>query len=126
LGRATALRLASEGAAVAVSGRRRELLEETAAAIVAAGGRAVAVPGDVSVEDDAGRMVAETVASLGGLDVLVNNAGSIRRILLLHEVPIERWDEQIATNLRGLFLVTRGALRAMLEREGDRSIVNVS
>src|SRR5438105_1329460 len=83
-------------------GRRAEPLAESVAAI---GDRAIAVAGDVSLEADAERMVAETVAAFGGLDVLVNNAGAIRRNVLLHEVPPERWDDQIATNLRGVYAV---------------------
>lgn len=126
IGRGTALRLAAEGAAVAVCGRRAGLLAETAAAIESNGGRALALRGDVTVEDEAERIVADAVAAFGGLDVLVNNAGAIRRNVLLHELTTDRWDEQISTNLRSVFLVTRAALRAMLEREGDRSIVNVS
>ena len=126
IGRAAALRLAAEGAAVAVSGRRPEPLAETVAVVEAAGGRALAVRGDASVEDDAERMVAETAAAFGRLDVLVNNAGAIRRNVLLHELPAERWDELVALNLRSVFLVTRAALPRMLELEGDRSIVNVS
>jgi NAD(P)-dependent dehydrogenase (short-subunit alcohol dehydrogenase family) len=126
IGRATALRLAEEGASVAVSGRRADPLRETAAAIESAGGRALAVPGDVSLEADADGIVAATAERYGRLDVLVNNAGAIRRNVLLHELPTERWDEQIASNLRSVFLVTRAALRRMLEAEGDRSIVNVS
>jgi NAD(P)-dependent dehydrogenase (short-subunit alcohol dehydrogenase family) len=126
IGRATALRLASEGAAVAVSGRRSEPLAETVEAIEAAGARALAVAGDASVEGDAERMVAEAVAAFGRLDVLVNNAGAIRRNVLLHELPTDRWDELVASNLRSVFLVTRAALRHMLDLEGDRSVVNVS
>jgi NAD(P)-dependent dehydrogenase (short-subunit alcohol dehydrogenase family) len=126
IGRAAALRLAAEGAAVSVSGRRPDPLADTVAAIESAGGRAVAVAGDASVEEDAERVVAQTVAELGGLDVLVNNAGAIRRNVLLNELPTERWDEQIATNLRSVFLVTRAALHELLERHGDRSVVNVS
>ena len=126
IGRATALRLAKEGAVVAVSGRRREPLDDTVAAINSAGGRALALAGDASVEADAERMVAGTVAALGKLDVLVNNAGAIRRNVLMHELPAERWDELVAINLRSVFCVTRAALQGMLELEGDRSIVNVS
>jgi NAD(P)-dependent dehydrogenase (short-subunit alcohol dehydrogenase family) len=126
IGRAAALRLAEEGASVAVSGRRGQRVAETARAIEDADGRALAIPGDVSVENDAERMVAETVDAFGRLDVLVNNAGAIRRGVLLHELPTERWDEQVAVNLRGAFLVTRAALRRMLELDGDRSIVNVA
>jgi NAD(P)-dependent dehydrogenase (short-subunit alcohol dehydrogenase family) len=57
---------------------------------------------------------------------VVNNAGSIRRNVRLHEIAIERWDEQIATNLRGPYLVLHAALPELLRAAGDRSIVNVS
>ncbi len=123
IGRAVALRLAEEGAFVAVSGRRHEPLAETVALI---GERAVAVPGDHAQEADAQRMVDETVARLGALHVLVNNAGAIRRNLLVHETPVQRWDELLAVNLRGVFLVTRAALPSLLEAEGDRSIVSIA
>lgn len=108
---------------MAVSGRRPEPLAETVALI---GERALAVSGDHSVEADAQRMVDETVSRFGALHLLVNNAGSIRRNLLVHETPVERWDELLASNLRGVFLVTRAALGPMLDSEGDRSIVNVA
>jgi NAD(P)-dependent dehydrogenase (short-subunit alcohol dehydrogenase family) len=126
IGRAVALRLAREGARVAVSGRRAELLAETVGAIAAAGGEAVAVAGDVAAEPDAARMVDETVARFGALDVLVNNAGAIRRGVLVHETSLERWEEQIRVNLTSVFLVTRSALGRMLAQEGDRSIVMVA
>lgn len=126
IGRASAIRLAAEGAAVTVTGRRAELLAETVARIESGGARAHAVPGDVSLEADAKRMVDETVAAFGGLHVLVNNAGSIRRNVLLHETPTDRWDDLVTANLRSVFLVTRAALAAMLETDGDRSIVNIA
>jgi NAD(P)-dependent dehydrogenase (short-subunit alcohol dehydrogenase family) len=66
------------------------------------------------------------VREFGGLHVVVNNAGVIRRNVRLHEVGIERWDEQIALNLRGPFLVLHAALPELLRAEGDRAIVNVS
>jgi len=121
IGRATAERLARDGYAVAVSGRRRDPLDVVAAAI---GG--LAVPGDIAREDDAERMVTAAVERFGGLDVLVNNAGAIRRGVLAHELTTDRWDEQLAVNLRGPFLVTRAALRHMLSSAGDRAIVNVA
>jgi NAD(P)-dependent dehydrogenase (short-subunit alcohol dehydrogenase family) len=121
IGRATAKVLAQAGYAVVVSGRRPRPLEE-----VTAETGAVAVAGDISREDDAERMVATAVDCFGRLDVLVNNAGSIRRGVLLHELTNERWDEQLAINLRGPFLVTRAAVRQMLSTEGDRAVVNVA
>jgi NAD(P)-dependent dehydrogenase (short-subunit alcohol dehydrogenase family) len=126
IGRATALRLAAAGAAVAVAGRREAPLLETVALVEATGGRAVAVAGDQGLLEDAARIVEAAVAALGRLDVLVNNAGEIRRGLLLHEVPVERWDAQLASNLRGVYLVTRAALPHLLAAEGDRAIVNVA
>src|ERR671937_835617 len=104
------------------AGRGGEPLDETVALL----GEGIAIAGDHSVEPDAERMVAETVAAFGALDVLVNNAGAIRRNVLVHEVAIEHWDDQVLVNLRGPFLVARAALRAMLDGEGDRAIVNVS
>ena len=71
-------------------------------------------------------MVEETAAAFGGIDVLVNNAGSIRRNVPLHETPNERWEQMLAANLTSVFLVTRAALRRMLAADGDRSIVNVA
>jgi meso-butanediol dehydrogenase/(S,S)-butanediol dehydrogenase/diacetyl reductase len=126
IGRATALALAADGLAVAVAGRRREPLEDTAAAIVDGGGRALALAGDLSVPGDAETVVGATAAAFGGLHVVVNNAGTIRRNVRLHEVAVERWDEQIASNLRGPYLVLRAALPELLHAAGDRSIVNVS
>jgi NAD(P)-dependent dehydrogenase (short-subunit alcohol dehydrogenase family) len=126
IGRAISLRLAQEGARVALSGRRGQPLAETVRQIERAGGEALAVPGDVTLEDEVARMVDQTLAAFGGLHVLVSNAGAIRRGVLIHELPTKRWEEQIQTNLTGAFLVTRAALRAMLEIDGDRSIVVVS
>jgi NAD(P)-dependent dehydrogenase (short-subunit alcohol dehydrogenase family) len=126
IGRATALRPAADGLAVAVAGRRETPLAETVALVEAAGRRGLAVTGDQALESDAARIVAATVDGLGRLDVLVTNAGEIRRGQLLHEVAPERWDALIASNLRGVYLVTRAALPQLLAGDGDRAIVNVA
>jgi NAD(P)-dependent dehydrogenase (short-subunit alcohol dehydrogenase family) len=125
IGASTAEALAADGVAVAVTGRRPEPLAEVVGRIEAAGGTAIAVSGDISDPGDAERMVAATVDAFGALHVLVNNAGAIRRNVRLHEVSVERWNEQIAINLTGQFLVTRAALPHLMTGDGDRSIVNV-
>ncbi len=121
IGASAARALAADGVAVALAGRRREPLEEIAAEI----DDAVVVAGDITEPDDARRLVDEAVAALGGLHVVVNNAGAIRRNVRLHEIDIETFSEQIAVNLTGHFLVLHAALPHLLESEGDRSIVNV-
>jgi NAD(P)-dependent dehydrogenase (short-subunit alcohol dehydrogenase family) len=125
IGAATARALAADGTAVALTGRRRDPLERVAAAIEHAGGRAVVLEGDIAREDDAAHVVAAAADALGGLHVLVNNAGAIRRGRRLHELDVSTWDEQLAVNLRGHFLVLHAALPHLLAAGGDRAIVNV-
>jgi NAD(P)-dependent dehydrogenase (short-subunit alcohol dehydrogenase family) len=126
IGRATALAMAADGVAVVLAGRRPEPLEAVAAEVEAAGGRALAVPGDLAVADDAERAVRSAVEAFGALHVVVNNAGVIRRNIRLHDVDVALWDELIAINLRGPYLVLHAALPELLKAEGDRCIVNVS
>jgi NAD(P)-dependent dehydrogenase (short-subunit alcohol dehydrogenase family) len=126
IGRATAELFVREGAAVSVSGRRRAELDDTVRALTHAGGRAVAVAGDVARADDAERMVRETVGALGGLDVLVNNAGIIVRNASVTTVSIEDWQRMIDIDLTGVFLVSRFALVEMLRAANGGAIVNVS
>jgi NAD(P)-dependent dehydrogenase (short-subunit alcohol dehydrogenase family) len=126
IGRATALALAADGFAVVLAGRRPDPLAEVAVEIAASGGRALGVSGDLSVPGDAERVVRTAVEAFGGVHVVVNNAGAIRRNIRLHEVDVDLWDEQIAINLRGPYLVLHAALPELLRAEGDRCIVNVS
>jgi NAD(P)-dependent dehydrogenase (short-subunit alcohol dehydrogenase family) len=126
IGRATALAMAADGVAVVLAGRRPEPLEAVAAEVEAAGGRALAVPGDLAVADDAARAVRSAVEAFGALHVVVNNAGVIRRNIRLHDVDVALWDELIAINLRGPYLVLHAALPELLKADGDRCIVNVS
>jgi NAD(P)-dependent dehydrogenase (short-subunit alcohol dehydrogenase family) len=125
IGAAAAEALAADGTAVALAGRRREPLEAVAARVRDGGGEAVVIAGDIARPEDAARIVAETVAALGALHVVVNNAGAIRRGLRLHEIDVARWNEQIAINLTGHFLVLHAALPQLLAATGDRAIVNV-
>jgi len=125
IGRATALVFAREGARVAVNYQRQAgAAEEVVAQIAAGGGEAFAIQGDVSVAEDAGRLVEAVVARWGRLDVLVNNAGTTRDQLLLRMSERE-WDEVMNVNLRGAFLVTRAALRPMTRQRWGR-VINVT
>jgi NAD(P)-dependent dehydrogenase (short-subunit alcohol dehydrogenase family) len=125
IGRAVALRFAKEGFGVGVMARSGKELAETAAAIRAAGGRPLAIEGDVAKESDAEAAVGKTDAAFGGIDVLVNNAG-LFRVMPLQETSTELWRQIVETNLTGAFLVTRAAVRNMLARKRGRAIVNVS
>jgi len=126
IGRATAARLAADGARIAINYKgNTTAAEETKALVVAAGSDAVLVQGDVSQEADADRVVKEALAFGGGrLDILVNNAGITRDNLLLR-MSLEDWDAVVDLNLRGTFLVTRAAMRPMMKARGGR-IVNVA
>ncbi len=126
IGRATAVRLAREGARVALNFKGNIAAAEEAKRLVAeAGGTATLLQGDVSAEADAERLVKEALAFGGGrLDILVNNAGTTRDNLLLR-MSAEEWDAVLDLNLRGTFLVTKAALRPMMRRRGGR-IVNVA
>ena len=124
IGEATARLFAEEGAAVCVTGRRKAPLDEVVAAIEAAGGRAVAVSGDVARTEDCQRMAEETKAAFGRIDVLVNNAGT-STLTRADEITDELWDETIGTNLSGAFRLIRAVLPGMIA-QGSGSIVNVS
>ena len=126
IGRATALRLARDGARIAINYRgNTAAAEDTKRSVEAAGSSASLIPGDVSIDEEAERVVKEAVAfGDGKLDILVNNAGITRDNLVLRMSPDE-WDAVLDLNLRGAFLVTKAALRPMMRQRGGR-IVNVS
>jgi 3-oxoacyl-[acyl-carrier protein] reductase len=106
IGAAVALRLASEGAAVAVVDLTAERAQPVADEIAQAGGRALALGADVSKTPDVQGAVAAVVAEFGRIDILVNNAG-ITRDNLLFKMTDEDWDAVIAVNLRSAFLMSR-------------------
>ena len=127
IGRATAVAFAAEGASVAVAGRQEDPLIETADEMQReAGGDAYYVVGDVTKEEDAERIVAETVDRLGRVDILVNNAGQIRRNLPLVETDEAVWDEMIRVNLSSVFLMSKAAIPHMLEAGGGAIVNNAS
>ncbi|MCI0341161.1 MAG: 3-oxoacyl-[acyl-carrier-protein] reductase [Planctomycetales bacterium] len=124
IGRAIAVALAEGGADVACVSTKLEGAEAAAADVRAKGRKAAALAADVSKPEDAQRIVDETLAKLGRLDVVVNNAGVTADQLLLRMTE-EDWDKVMAVNLRGVFLVTKAALRPMLKARAGR-IVNIS
>ena len=125
IGRAISLELARAGASVAVNyNASEEAAREVVAAIVAEGGAAIALAGDVSEADQAVGLVKAAAAELGGLDILVNNAG-ITRDGLLMRMSEDDWDIVQRTNLRGVFAVTKASLRQLLRSPAGR-IINIS
>ena len=126
IGRATAVRLARDGARVAINYKgNAEAAQETKRLVEGAGSKAALVQGDVSVDADAERVVKEALAfGEGKLEILVNNAGTTRDDLLIRMTP-EQWDTVLDLNLRGAFLVTKAAMRPMMKQRFGR-VVNVS
>lgn len=125
IGKATAMKLALDGAAVVAMSRTREEVEATAADIQAAGGQAIALVADVT--DDAGMktLVDEAVRTFGHLDIVVANAGINGVWAPIESLTSEEWDQTIAVNLRGTYLTIRHAVPA-LEAAGGGAIVVVS
>src|SRR5258708_18527905 len=124
IGEATALALAGAGASVAAAARRGDGVEALAKRIEDEGGRAVALPTDVAVEDEARAFVAHAYEHLGRLDILVNNAG----VMLLGPVEgadTEDWRRMVSANIYGVLYCTHAALPVMREQGGGH-IVNVS
>jgi NADP-dependent 3-hydroxy acid dehydrogenase YdfG len=114
IGVTTALELARHGAAVALAARRADRLDELAARIRADGGVAAVFPADVTSEDEAGRLVERTVAELGRLDTLINNAG-VMLLGPIENAPLDEWERMIAINNRGLLYCAHAALPHLLE-----------
>lgn len=124
IGEATCLRLARDGHAVGVLGRRRENVEAVAQAIVRAGGRAIPVVADVAERSQVEAAVEEVRAQIGPITILVNNAG-IEEFMPFSDIDDTSWDRVMAANLKGLFQVTQVALPDMLAAGWGR-IVNLT
>ncbi|KJL33457.1 SDR family NAD(P)-dependent oxidoreductase [Microbacterium azadirachtae] len=122
IGRATSLAFAAEGANVAVVDLNAEAAEAVAEEIRAAGGSAVAIGADVSSEADIERVVASVVDGFGGVDVVFNNAGIIRRTTAV-ETTVEEWDRVFGVNVRAIFLMCKHVVPIMAANGGG-SIVN--
>lgn len=121
LGRAMALALAQAGADVALNARSANGLQAAVQEIQRLGVRALAVPGDVSQQEDAKRMVERTHQQFGRIDILVNNAGVWEGTYFVR-LPKEAWDRVLSVNLTGAYLVARWVARGMLKQRSGKII----
>jgi 3-oxoacyl-[acyl-carrier protein] reductase len=124
IGRLLAIALAGQGAKVVVSARNIEALQSLTAEIKAQGGEALAVAGDVAIEDDANNLIKQAVAAYGQINILVNNAGITRDGLLLRMKDAD-WDAVLDTNLKGAFHCIRAVAKVMSKQRSGR-IINIS
>jgi NAD(P)-dependent dehydrogenase (short-subunit alcohol dehydrogenase family) len=124
IGRAVAGRIASEGGAVVIAGRRRDAGERAAEQLRADGGRALFVAADVTVERDAERLVAAAVTEFGRLDGAVNNAGGVSAAGPVHAVGAGAWHAELEQNLTSVFYCLKFQIPAMIGSAGGGSIIN--
>src|SRR5262245_22200186 len=125
IGRAIARKLAAEGAIVVLIGRRRELLQGVAIEIAGEGGRAFARPIDITHADDVEAMVDWVETTLGGVSILVNNAGSAVGPRNISYIDPGDWQATVDANLTAVYLLSRAVLDGMLLR-GEGTIVTIS
>lgn len=128
VGKAVAIALAKAGYDLALAGRRREPLEETAATVKAAGRQGLVVPTDVSKRDSVIALFDKVKSTFGRLDLLFNNAGIGAPPVPIEDLPFETWLNVVATNLTGMFLCIQEAIKIMKAQEprGGRIINNGS
>jgi len=123
IGKATAARLAREGAKLAVTGRRSERLEALVTEIARAGGTAHAIPCDLTRESERERLVEQAVSRLGGLDILVNAAGIIA-FGTIEDTSLEDWHKMFDINVVSVFHLMQLSLPHIIPRKGN--VVSVS
>ena len=123
IGRAVAVKLASEGAKVAINYFASSAgAEKTVSLIEAAGGTAMAVQGDLNTPDAVEALVSKTVETFGGIDVLVNNAGGLVARKTIAEMSLDHWEAVMRLNLTSTFLMTKACAAAM----SSGAIVNLA
>lgn len=114
IGAAVAIRLAAEGANVALNYfASARGAQDTVATIQKAGGKAIAVQGDLNHQKDVDALVAQTVDVFGGVDILVNNAGGLISRKTIREMPLAHWEAVMSLNLTSMFLMTQACLAKM-------------
>ena len=125
IGRATAIRLAQEGAAIGIGGRNLKKIKKVCQEIESQGGQAIDIQCDVTSESDCRRMVEEIINRFGRLDVLVCSAGIHGGGQTVVDTPVAVWDEVLNIDLRGAFLCSKFAIRQM-QKIGGGAVVHVS
>lgn len=114
IGSAVAIKLASEGANVAINYfSSSEGADKTVAAIETAGGKAIAMQGDLNKKEDVDALVSKTVETFGSVDVLVNNAGGLIARKTIADMPVEHWEAVMSLNVTSIFLMTQACLAQM-------------
>ena len=121
IGRACAIALAREGMRIALVGRRKERLDDVAREI---GDRTLAIPADVSRQEEIDRIIDQTIAKFGAIHVLINNAG-VLHIGNAEQITAEQWDHTFNLNVRAVWLMSRAVLPPM-RKSGGGSIVNMA
>jgi len=124
IGKAIAVKLAKNGAKVAIASRNREQLQKVAAELAQKGLTVLPVTMNVRLKADVDRAVADVVAQWGAIHILVNNAG-ISGLSLMSDADDSKWYDIVDTNLNGMYLLTKAALRHMPDQAGGR-IINIS
>ena len=125
LGRSVALAFGKEGAKVVVAARTQEEIEHVAEELRSLRKDAIAIPTDVSSEDQVNQMVKRAWEAYGTIDILVNNAGARGPIAPIHEISLAEWEQTLRVNLTAAFLCTKAVLPVMIKkREGK--IINVA
>ena len=125
IGRATALLLAAEGARVALAGRRKEPLERVVADIERDKGTAVATTCDLTKPQQARELGAWALATLGGVDILINNAGQSSHVRSVRWIGQDEWDAVLGVNTTGVYALTQTLLPRMIER-GAGTVITVA
>jgi len=128
LGRSMAFRLAEEGADIVVAARRVPPLEETAEGVVERGGKALVVPTDVTDTAQVNRLIEKTLAEMGKIDVLINNAGIVRgeKPKSMWEISDDDWRIGIDVNLSSAFYCSRAVSKYFADRKGGNIIMVAS
>ncbi|MBN2038574.1 MAG: glucose 1-dehydrogenase [Spirochaetes bacterium] len=125
MGRCFCEGLAEFGADVAIADIDEDAAKETAGLVEKAGRKAIVIKTDVTKSSEVENMVSETVKQFGKIDILLNNAGAIMGLNLIHETPEELWDKIIALNFKAAFLCTKAVIPVM-QKQKKGSIINTA